>query len=337
MITASLALRLASSGAAALLGAARPCRGPPPRRTRADARRVDFAGATSSRRPSTRRTRRSTPSRRRSQADDFDALAKLLGLDPAKLKADEDIDETLRGDPRGRRQAACRQALEADRRIVRHRREALAAAVPDRQGRGRQMGLRHLCRARGDRQPPRRRERAAGDRDDARLCRRAAGLCVRGSRRRRRAGIRAEADQHAKARPTGSTGRPTRSTATARRATSTRRELDDAAKGEGYFGYHFRILTGQGDNIAGGAYDYVINGNMIAGFGLIAWPAQIWRDRRQHLRRQPARHRLRDRPRPDHGPRRQIHRPLQSRRQLGSRRGLKTTTRRLSRPARCSA
>ena len=47
-----------------------------------------------------------------------------------------------------------------------------------------------------------------------------------------------------------------------------------ASKGEGYFGYQFRILTGQGDNIAGGAYDYVINGNMIGGFALIAWPAK---------------------------------------------------------------
>lgn len=51
-------------------------------------------------------------------------------------------------------------------------------------------------------------------------------------------------------------------------------ELDDAGKGEGYFGYRFKILTGQGDNIAGGAYDYVINGNMIGGFGLIAWPVE---------------------------------------------------------------
>ena len=51
-------------------------------------------------------------------------------------------------------------------------------------------------------------------------------------------------------------------------------ELDDAAKGEGYFGYKYKILTGQGDQIAGGAYDYIINGNMIAGFGLIAWPAK---------------------------------------------------------------
>jgi Protein of unknown function (DUF2950) len=44
------------------------------------------------------------------------------------------------------------------------------------------------------------------------------------------------------------------------------------AKGSGYFGYRFRILRGQGGNVAGGRYDYVINGNMIAGFGLIAWP-----------------------------------------------------------------
>ncbi|WP_274627095.1 DUF2950 domain-containing protein [Arvimicrobium flavum] len=49
-------------------------------------------------------------------------------------------------------------------------------------------------------------------------------------------------------------------------------ELEGAKKGEGYFGYRFRILTGQGDQIAGGAYDYIINGNMIAGFGLLAWP-----------------------------------------------------------------
>ncbi|MBX3580644.1 MAG: DUF2950 family protein [Rhizobiaceae bacterium] len=51
-------------------------------------------------------------------------------------------------------------------------------------------------------------------------------------------------------------------------------ELEDAARGEGYFGYKYKILTGQGDNIAGGAYDYIINGNMIAGYGLIAWPAK---------------------------------------------------------------
>lgn len=43
---------------------------------------------------------------------------------------------------------------------------------------------------------------------------------------------------------------------------------------QGYFGYRYRILKGQGKNIAGGQYDYVINGNMIAGYALIAWPAR---------------------------------------------------------------
>jgi hypothetical protein len=51
-------------------------------------------------------------------------------------------------------------------------------------------------------------------------------------------------------------------------------QLSKAKAGNGYFGYRFRILTGQGDNVAGGRYDYVINGNMIAGFGLIAWPVK---------------------------------------------------------------
>jgi hypothetical protein len=44
--------------------------------------------------------------------------------------------------------------------------------------------------------------------------------------------------------------------------------------GEPYNGYYYRILTRQGAHPPGGAYDYVINGNMIAGFALIAWPAQ---------------------------------------------------------------
>jgi hypothetical protein len=44
--------------------------------------------------------------------------------------------------------------------------------------------------------------------------------------------------------------------------------------GDSYNGYHYRILTRQGANPPGGAYDYVINGNMIAGFALIAWPAE---------------------------------------------------------------
>lgn len=42
--------------------------------------------------------------------------------------------------------------------------------------------------------------------------------------------------------------------------------------GESYYGYRYRILTAQGKNAKGGAYDYVIKGRMTSGFALIAWP-----------------------------------------------------------------
>ena len=41
-----------------------------------------------------------------------------------------------------------------------------------------------------------------------------------------------------------------------------------------YHGYYFRILTKQGKHAPIGKYDYVINGHMIGGFALIAWPAE---------------------------------------------------------------
>ena len=44
--------------------------------------------------------------------------------------------------------------------------------------------------------------------------------------------------------------------------------------GDPYRGYHFRILTRQGKNAPGGAYSYVINGRMIAGFAMVAYPDQ---------------------------------------------------------------
>lgn len=43
--------------------------------------------------------------------------------------------------------------------------------------------------------------------------------------------------------------------------------------GAPYYGYRFAILERQGPNVPGGAYDYVINDNMIAGFAMVAWPA----------------------------------------------------------------
>ena len=41
-----------------------------------------------------------------------------------------------------------------------------------------------------------------------------------------------------------------------------------------YHGYYFKILTRQGKHAPGGKYNYVINGRMIAGFALVAWPAE---------------------------------------------------------------
>jgi hypothetical protein len=41
-----------------------------------------------------------------------------------------------------------------------------------------------------------------------------------------------------------------------------------------YHGYFFKILKAQGKSAPGGAYEYVINGKMIGGFAMVAYPAQ---------------------------------------------------------------
>jgi len=51
------------------------------------------------------------------------------------------------------------------------------------------------------------------------------------------------------------------------------REEDEAERGP-FHGYYFKILTRQGTHAPGGKYSYVINGNMIAGFAMVAWPAE---------------------------------------------------------------
>lgn len=45
-------------------------------------------------------------------------------------------------------------------------------------------------------------------------------------------------------------------------------------KSEPFHGYYFKILKSQGKNAQGGAYDYVVKGHMILGFGLVAYPAK---------------------------------------------------------------
>jgi hypothetical protein len=44
-------------------------------------------------------------------------------------------------------------------------------------------------------------------------------------------------------------------------------------KPQPFHGYHFKLLTAQGASAPGGAYNYIINGNLIAGFALVAYPA----------------------------------------------------------------
>ena len=48
----------------------------------------------------------------------------------------------------------------------------------------------------------------------------------------------------------------------------------EGAAPEPFHGYFFKVLTRQGKAAPGGDYDYIINGNMIGGFALVAWPAE---------------------------------------------------------------
>ena len=45
-------------------------------------------------------------------------------------------------------------------------------------------------------------------------------------------------------------------------------------RGAPYHGYYYRILKAQGSDAPGGALNYVVNGKMIGGFALIAYPAE---------------------------------------------------------------
>jgi hypothetical protein len=49
--------------------------------------------------------------------------------------------------------------------------------------------------------------------------------------------------------------------------------LEGREVGDPFHGYYYKIITRQEATAPGGRYDYIINGNMIAGFALIAFPA----------------------------------------------------------------
>ena len=44
--------------------------------------------------------------------------------------------------------------------------------------------------------------------------------------------------------------------------------------GEPFYGYRYKLLARQGEHAPGGALDYIVDGKMIGGFALIAWPAE---------------------------------------------------------------
>jgi hypothetical protein len=44
--------------------------------------------------------------------------------------------------------------------------------------------------------------------------------------------------------------------------------------GKGFYGYHYKILSKQGKDAPGGAYDYIIGKRMRSGFAAIAWPVR---------------------------------------------------------------
>jgi hypothetical protein len=49
--------------------------------------------------------------------------------------------------------------------------------------------------------------------------------------------------------------------------------LKSAGPPQPYHGYYFRMLTAQGKDAPGGAYDYMVKGMMFGGFAVVAWPA----------------------------------------------------------------
>ena len=50
--------------------------------------------------------------------------------------------------------------------------------------------------------------------------------------------------------------------------------MGEREQGEPFLGYYFRILYSQGQNAKAGAYDYLINGHLLGGYAMLAWPAE---------------------------------------------------------------
>lgn len=48
---------------------------------------------------------------------------------------------------------------------------------------------------------------------------------------------------------------------------------DGAAKHAPYHGYYYRLLTSQGSDAPGGAYEYLVDDKLLGGFAVVAWPS----------------------------------------------------------------
>ena len=53
------------------------------------------------------------------------------------------------------------------------------------------------------------------------------------------------------------------------------KKADDTSAGQQqpFHGYYFKILTSQGKDAKGGAYDYLVRDKLLGGFAVVAWPA----------------------------------------------------------------
>jgi hypothetical protein len=210
-------------------------------------------------------------------ADDFDGVARLLGLDPVKLKAREGVMDTYAKI----REGAAKQVVvrdSDDRKLLDIGTNLWPLPFPltqDKSGKwafNTRAGIEEIINRRvGENETEAiasvkayveaQRDYAAEDRDGDGVLEYAQKLI---STEGKTDGLYWPIEQGDGDSPAG--------------AFINQAELGKAMKEDsGYFGYRFRILRGQGDNVAGGRYDYVINGNMIAGFGLIAWPVQYAR------------------------------------------------------------
>jgi hypothetical protein len=48
----------------------------------------------------------------------------------------------------------------------------------------------------------------------------------------------------------------------------------NAEQPRAFHGYHFKLLTGQGEDAPGGEHDYIVGGKVIGGFAVLAYPAR---------------------------------------------------------------